>query len=181
MTQAPRQGYRAVTDGGEAVVFGAARSLRGSRGTVLGKVAAVGLVLAAPAALVGCGSDEPRETSLPVVSGVVLDGPEGSPVTSGEVELVVLPAALGNSSPDVAGTSTDTASLGAGGAFSLEATPEQLTPHAGADGRVQVEVRMVGRPEVSLRTTVLLRRNKETGGASVVETTDVRVEAASAG
>lgn len=138
---------------------------------VRGAVGVVALLLATA----GCGSDEDVEGDVPSVSGVLLDGPDGAPVESAEVELLVLPSAMGSSAEAVQPVSADRASTGSDGTYRLEAAVDDLTLNAGADGRVQVEVRPVGE-KVGTRTTVLLRRDRKTGEAQVVETTGVVVE-----
>lgn len=137
---------------------------------------AVGVLLAGGSVLTGCGGDEAASEAPTSVSGVVLDGPEGAPVGDAEVELLVYPAAMGSRGDDDAASTAGTGSTGSDGAYALEADVDELTPHAGADGRVQVEVRVVG-SEAGTRTTVLLRKDQETGETQVVETTGVVVEA----
>lgn len=138
---------------------------------------AVVTLLASGALLLGCSSRaEPDEDVRPLVSGTVLDGPEGAPVGGADVELLVYPAAMGSTAQDAAAATADTGRTLADGTYALEAAVDELTPHAGADGRVQVEVRVVG-AEAGTRTAVLLRKDQSTGATEVVETTGVVVEA----
>lgn len=150
------------------MVTGGAWAQKLIRTTVAGCAVALLVVMS------GCSEDDEASGPVTVVSGVVQAG-GGAPLSGAEVELIVIPAALGSAAPADDLASADTASLDTAGAFHLEAAPEQLTPHAGADGRVQVEIRVVGRPDASTRTTVLLRKDAETGETSVVETTGVEV------
>lgn len=122
----------------------------------------------------GCGGDEgDPESRQAAVSGTVTDGPAGAPVASTEVELLVRGAAMGAGGGT--GTSVDTVTTDAAGAFVLDAAVDDLTPHAGTDGRVQVEVRPAG-AEVGTITSVRLEKDQETGVTRIVETTAVEVE-----
>lgn len=122
----------------------------------------------------GCGGDEgDPETRQAAVSGTVTGGPDGAPAASTKVELLVRGAAMG--AGGATGTSVDTVMTDASGAFVLDAAVDDLTPHAGADGRVQVEVRPDG-AEAGTITSVRLEKDQETGVTRIVETTEVAVE-----
>ena len=130
-------------------------------------------------ATLGCAGevDESSEKVFDVVSGVVLEGPQGPPRGDVDVELLVHPSALGSSGEAVEAVSAARVRADAEGRFVLEAAVGELTPYASPDGRVRVEVRLAGQPEMGTRTTVLLRKDGATGVTSVVETTDVTVAA----
>ena len=137
----------------------------------------------------GCGSDEEADASTTpqdVASGVVLDGPDGSPVSGVEVELLVWPAAQSSTAgPSASGGTTaarvDVDVTDAEGEFDLEALASQLSPHAGADGLVGIELRVAESAEAGTRTSVRLERAAGTGVVSVVETEDVVVVLPSGG
>lgn len=122
---------------------------------------------------VGCGGGESDSASKqPAVSGTLTEGVGGEPIGATEIELVVRGAAMGSSG--TAATSVDTVTTDASGAFVLDAAVGDLTPHAGADGRVQVEVRPAG-AESGTITSVRLEKDRETGVTRVVETTEIVV------
>lgn len=150
----------------------------GWRGAPVRLVAGTGAVLALllPS---GCASDvdESAEQVFDVVSGVVVDAPQGSPRGDVDVELLVHPSAMGSSGNEGRAVSAGRVTADAQGRFVLAAAVEELTPFASPDGRVQVEVRVADQPDGGTRTTVLLRKDGATGVTSVQETTDVTVAA----
>ena len=151
--------------------------------------AAVGTVAAVLAVgATGCGGDDEADAATApqdVAHGVVLDGPDGSPVADVEVELLVWPAALSSTvKPSGSGGASDTDGpqptrvdvdvTDSAGEFDLEAVAADLSPHANADGQVGIELRVVGVEGAWTRTSVRLER-AETGVVSVVRTEDVVV------
>lgn len=128
--------------------------------------ASLALVLVAA----GCGSDasEPGAATdpQPVVSGVVVDGPDGEPVEGVELELVVWP------SPQVQGATEEAAPepvhlgdavSGADGSFEMVADPDDLTPHALTGGLVDLSVQVAGDPGPGTRASVVLGKEAGTG------------------
>lgn len=159
----------------------ALRTGKGGRRGAFACLLAVALVL-----LAACGQDDEEQEAAPtpVVSGIVLDGPEGDPVPDVELELLVWPspqASTGGASEAPETIRADTDTTDAAGEFALTALPDELTPHAASDGLVGIEVRVAGTKAPGTRTTVRLQRADDTGVTSVVETSGLVVTVARAG
>lgn len=122
--------------------------------------------------LAGCGGDDEADgasTPQRVATGVLLDA--GQPVADVEVELLVWPSPQTGASASPEGgpqlVSLDTDTTDAEGGFELAAPADDLSPHAGGDGSVGLQIRRVGGEPWSVNTTVRLVRAPDTGVTSV--------------
>lgn len=130
---------------------------------------AAAIAVAVAGALTACGSDEETSQQDPqdVATGTVLDGAGGAPVSGVDVELLVWPSPQGGGATPVGEAPelirVDEARTADDGTFDLEALARDLSPHAGSDGQVSVEIRKVGAAGAGLRTIVRLSRGQDNG------------------